>query len=91
MTVKIQFSPEVEAKLRQRAQATGTDVEHVVREAVEEKFGGGEHVAVSAPPQERAKRWHAWVEGMTHLATKNLPPGHFVDDSRESIYAGRGE
>jgi hypothetical protein len=33
----------------------------------------------------------AFIAGMTEWVTKNVPPGHFVDDDRESIYRGRGE
>jgi len=33
----------------------------------------------------------SFIAGMTDWVSKNVPPGHFVDDDRESIYQGRGE
>jgi hypothetical protein len=33
----------------------------------------------------------SFIAGMTDWVSKNVPPGHFIDDDRESIYQGRGE
>lgn len=56
----------------------------------------GDDNGIKAPPadltpsqrvaawQEMVSKWRAW--GHT-----NLPPGHVVDDTRDSIYEGRGE
>jgi hypothetical protein len=33
----------------------------------------------------------SFIAGMTDWVSKHVPPGHFVDDDRESIYRGRGE
>jgi hypothetical protein len=33
----------------------------------------------------------SFTEGMTAWTSQHVPPGHGVDDSRESIYQGRGE
>jgi len=85
MTVTISFPPEVEAKLRERAAASGKDVSAIVREAVEEKLAA---TPAAGMPGKRFEEWsaalHAW-------AASHKPVSHFVDDSRESIYAGRGE
>jgi len=35
--------------------------------------------------------WNAFVSGMTQWSRAHLPPGYVADDSRESIYEGRGE
>jgi hypothetical protein len=40
---------------------------------------------------QRVAAWEALVASMREWAEKNLPPGHIVEDSRESIYEGRGE
>ena len=84
MTVTLSFPPEVEAKLREQAAAQGKDVETVVREAVEAKLAEGS----AGVPVTAADRWEAefdaWVAG-------HRPVSHTVDDSREGIYAGRGE
>jgi hypothetical protein len=37
----------------------------------------------------QAKAWRAFVEGASALVAKTLPSGHFVDDSRESMYDDR--
>jgi plasmid stability protein len=85
MTLTLSFPPETEAKLRDRAAASGKDVETIVREAVDEKLAAE---ATTPGPTESAEEWvarfKAWVES-------HPPVTHFVDDSRESIYAGRGE
>jgi hypothetical protein len=86
MTLSISFPTEIEAKLRERATATGKDVATLVREAVEEKLSGGNGAKIPAdmPYEQWLAAFDAWVAG-------HKPVGHFVDDSRESIYAGRGE
>jgi plasmid stability protein len=38
MTLHLSFPPDTEARLRERAAATGKDVEQIVREVVEEKL-----------------------------------------------------
>jgi plasmid stability protein len=40
MTIHVTFSPETEARLRERAAAAGKDVETLVREVIEETLGG---------------------------------------------------
>ena len=55
------------------------------------RAGQGPDAAKEMTPAQRVAAWDAWVANMRDWGTKNLPPGHFVDDSRESIYEGRGE
>lgn len=47
--------------------------------------------AVEASSQQRAQAWETFVTQMRTWGQTQLPAGHVVDDSRESIYAGRGE
>jgi hypothetical protein len=85
MTLTLSFPPETEAKLRERAAASGKDVETIVREAVDEKLAAGADTTGAAKSAEEwVAEFMAWVES-------HPPVTHFVDDSRESIYAGRGE
>jgi hypothetical protein len=85
MTLTLSFPPETEAKLRQRAAAADKDVETLVREAVDEKLAAEGPVGPEGKTgEELAAEFLAWVES-------HPPVTHFVDDSRESIYAGRGE
>jgi hypothetical protein len=83
MTLTLSLPPDTEAQLRQRAAAAGKDITTFVREAVEEKLAVPATMAARTPQQWKAE-FNAWVAGQ-----KPLP--HVADDSRESIYAGRGE
>jgi hypothetical protein len=88
----LRFPPELEAKLQERARLTGETVEHIVQGAVQEMLRRqptNEPGDVSS--EEWVKRWRDWVRDMQQQVSKTVPPGHIVDDSRESIYDGRGE
>jgi hypothetical protein len=90
MTVQVRFKPETEAKLLERAKTSGKDIEHIILEAVEEKLGtsgtNGDHQRA-----ERIQRLRKFLEDAAAWGRANLPPGHFVDDSRESIYSDDDE
>ena len=81
MTLQISLSPEAESKLREQAEAAGKDLATFVREAVEDLADRGNGVL---PPAKWSDAWHAW-------AASHKRVDHVVDDSRDSIYAGRGE
>lgn len=86
MTITVPLSPETESKLHERAAATGKDVPTLIREAVEEKLAlKGEPSAPSEMPYDR------WKAAFDQWVASHRPVEHFVDDSRESIYGGRGE
>jgi hypothetical protein len=86
MTLQIDLPVDVEAELLVRAAAEGKEASTLVAEAVMESL------AASDGSQRRAirstegfeQRLQAWID--LHPRT-----GRRVDDSRESIYAGRGE
>lgn len=85
MNVSIYFPEEIEQSLRSRAAASGQDVETFVRQLVTQQLLEDEPAAArQTSVAEFEKRLDAWI---------NLHPklDHAVDDSRESIYAGRGE
>ncbi len=87
MTLRIELSPETEARLREQAAATGKDPAAFAREAVEEKlalFTEATTESSRLSVEQRIAEWMAWAES-------HAPLGHDVDDSRESIYEGRGE
>lgn len=89
MTLRIELSEQSEARLREYAKAAGKDLLAVVTEAINEKAaaleeeGGGE-----VRPVRNAEEWiaelRAWAASHPRIDA-------VVDDSRESIYAGRGE
>jgi len=86
MTVSISLPPETEAKLREQAAVTGKDIPTLVREALEEKLA--DDVGTKGPAD---IAYDQWVAEFDAWVASHKPVGHFVDDSRESIYAGRGE
>ena len=86
MTITFTLPPTIEAKLRQQAVATGKDIPTLVREAVEEKLNGNNEIK---GPMD--KSFEQWLKEFDIWVASHKPVDHFVDDSRESIYAGRGE
>lgn len=85
MQLSIDIPAEIEAVLRLRAEAAGEDMATFVRHVVVESlFDSSENRPLSASPAEFAQRLEAWIALHPVL-------GHAVDDSRDSIYAGRGE
>jgi predicted transcriptional regulator len=86
MTITVSLPDETSKKLKERAAETGKDVATLIREAVNEKLGVARAPTDPSdlPYVEWRRAFDAWVE-------RRHPVGHFVDDSRESIYAGRGE
>jgi plasmid stability protein len=84
MTLNLSLSPQSEARLRERAAAAGKDVATFVREAVEEKLASAGVTGAEMAAAQWSNELHAW-------AAKHRPPAQVVDDSREGIYAGRGE
>jgi hypothetical protein len=91
MTLQVSIQPELEQKLREQVKAAGTDLDSFVREAIEEKIAltSASVDPSKLTPDERRRLWQEWVEETTEIVKKTLPPGHFVDDSRESIYEDR--
>lgn len=86
-TLTIPLPTETAATLREQAAAAGTDVASFVLEAVKEKLASVGEFAADQPrltKEERIAEWLEWTA--SHQAL-----GYEVDDSRESIYAGRGE
>ncbi|TWU37422.1 hypothetical protein [Novipirellula artificiosorum] len=83
MTIELELSPDVQKSLEQKAREKGVDVKTFVENLVQ---------AAAVSPEQGAKlRGEALEEAFKEL-THGLPPlGNDVDDSRESIYAGRGE
>jgi hypothetical protein len=82
----LNLSSELEAIIRDRAAANGQDIEAFVLQAVAEKLAEADVQPPAASPSndEWKKKLQAWID-LHPVVT------HFVDDSRESIYAGRGE
>lgn len=83
MTLHIDLAPEDEARLREWAAAAGKDVATFAREALQETLRR-EAESEDERPRLSTQQWRALTASAKRL-------GYIVDDSRESIYEGRGE
>ncbi|MEX0641078.1 MAG: hypothetical protein WD468_00175 [Pirellulales bacterium] len=83
MSLTIELSGELEAKLHEQASAEGKSPEELVLEALEERFADETAARAILPPDEWIAAFNAWI-----AQHKSRNPA--VDDSRESIYSDRG-
>ena len=86
MNVNINISPEVEEALRRRAEAASQDVETFLAHIIAEEVADDQAAAGQAEHshEEFMARIHRLIE------LHGVRQSEF-DDSRESIYSGRGE
>ena len=84
MNVNINFPAEIETALLRQAAAAGQDVATFVKDVIIERLADEHPPAKSSSHAEFMAKLHGVIE--LHPASNGL-----VDDSRESIYAGRGE
>jgi hypothetical protein len=87
-SVTVELPPETERRLRERAARNGQSLETFLGQLAEQA-ASVEGSSASPPgekltPEQWSAEWRAWA------ASHRALPGE-VDDSRESIYAGRGE
>jgi hypothetical protein len=88
MTVTINLPPEAEAKLRDQAAQQGAELEEYLSELAQRWANGAspdEPATTSLKsPEQRAAEFLAWADSHAHITA-------VADDSRASIYEGRGE
>jgi hypothetical protein len=84
MTITINLPADAEKKLREAAARRGETLEAYLEWLAAQSAGNGARPAAKRTPEERVAEFRAW-------AASHAPVTHFVDDSRESIYEGRGE
>lgn len=89
MTLHVPLSSESEARLREYAAAVGKDLPSVIAEAIEEKLALLEDEA--SEPRHRPHTTEGWIAELRAWAASHPRLDRLADDSRESIYAGRGE
>ena len=82
MTLTLKLSPETEKKLREQAARAGQTLEAYLEQLAAESPASGSAATLSL--NEWAVQFRAWIASHKPLAT-------LADDSRESIYEGRGE
>lgn len=82
MNLTLHLSGDLEEKLCQQVQATGKAPEDFALEALQDRLAGE-----AAPPSNSTciAEFEAWLAAHPPSAAQHL------DDSRESIYEGRGE
>jgi hypothetical protein len=81
MTVTLTLPPETERRLREKAARNGQTLEGYLEALVREAAGAA---PAALPAEEWAAQFRAWV-------ASHRPLPALADDSRESIYEGRGE
>lgn len=87
--MNVQLDERDRKRVEELARKTGKDFGHLLGELVHEALESRSQTGSTASNNQE----EAWKEFLDSTAawSKNLSPGHLVDDSRESIYAGRGE
>ena len=85
MNVSINFPAEIETTLLRRAAAAGKDVETIVKEFVTERL------AEESPAPAKAASHAEFMARLQEIINLHPVSNGSVDDSRESIYGGRGE
>jgi plasmid stability protein len=85
MNVNINFPAEIETTLLRRAAAAGKDVETLVKELVTERL------AEESPAPAKLGSHDEFMAKLHEVIDLHPVSNGSMDDSRESIYAGRGE
>jgi len=85
MSLNVSFPIEIESALRQRAAAAGKDVETFVREILIEE------VAERAINSLSSQSHDEFMAKLTAIIDLHGLSNGKMDDTREAIYAGRGE
>jgi hypothetical protein len=85
MTLNLDIPLATAAILRERAESAGEDVETFVLRAITEKLADAGSAATSSA------NGLDWTANLHKCIDLHPVSNHVVDDSRESIYAGRGE
>lgn len=93
MAVILNLPPAVEQQLKERATRIGQTLEEYLQRLALREAEGSEPAlsgpAIAYPPEFSSPA--DWVRALREWAESHPRVEHFVDDSRESIYAGRGQ
>jgi hypothetical protein len=84
VNLRIEVPANLELLLNERAQQAGVPVESFVLQAVTERLAESEATDSAINAEEFSLWLRQWADRFPKL-------DHAVDDSRDSIYAGRGE
>jgi hypothetical protein len=89
MSVLLNLPAETERLLKEKAARTGQTLEGYLQALAEREatiLNGTRPRPAELTAEEWSAEWRNWAN-----ADRRLPAGLVIDDSRESIYAGRGE
>jgi hypothetical protein len=94
MTVTLDLPPAVEQRLTERASQRGQSLTQYLvwlaaREAAESEPTAAPPPPIAYPPEFASPE--EWSKAFREWVSSHPTVSHFVDDSRESIYEGRGE
>ena len=91
MTLTLELPTDTEKRLQAKAGAKGLTIKTYLEELVRNDLGNQETDGSSPINSPGTMSNEEWIAEHRALAKKHAHVTHFVDDSRESIYAGRGE
>lgn len=92
MVIRLDLSADAEARLLEEASASGKNPDHVVSELVEGRFAAGRPPhAPAGDAQAKREAARDWLMRFDAWVANRPSRGYVADDSRESIYSGRGE
>jgi hypothetical protein len=84
VNLRIEVPASLEPLLRERAHQAGVPVESFVLQAVTERLAGTEQIGTQGTAEEFSNWLGQWANSFPRLSAA-------IDDSRDSIYDGRGE
>ncbi|HEY2840380.1 MAG TPA: hypothetical protein VGJ26_14585 [Pirellulales bacterium] len=85
MNLILHLTPETEARLKKQATLTGRSPEELALEALQERLASDVLPQESLSASSRIAQFREWLSEHPESSVARL------DDSRESIYDGRGE
>lgn len=91
MTLTLELPTETEKRLQAKAGAKGLSIKSYLEELVRNDLDSQEASGSSPNDASGTLSAEQWIAEHRALAKRHAHITHFVDDSRESIYAGRGE
>jgi hypothetical protein len=84
MSILLNLTPEIEARLRFQSKLLGRPPEELAMKALEDQLASDAPAADARTPQQ-------WIADFRHWAESHRQLQQEADDSRDSIYSGRGE
>lgn len=91
-TISFQLDSSIEKKLREKARLRGQTLEAYLQQLAEEDSRDANGAAAPVvPPVSAAQSDESWCSAWRAWAASHATLPTVADDSRESIYAGRGE